>query len=183
MNKAFFLISLASLMFSGVAGAENKYMPYVGADVSYHEAKTRFSHQHYAGMFVNLGTTYNKYFGTEIFYNQTLKDTKKIGANDKYKTSYRAYGLDAIASMPLCSKFDLTASLGLGSYVFGEKKTGLTHASDEGVGYRFGAGGVYHLTSRVDIRANVRYVKIDHVSNLKHLSEYVLGARYFFGKE
>ena len=183
MNKMFLAVCCAFLFWGQSVKAENKYVPYIGVDASYSRAKTSHTSPKYGGAYINLGTTYNTYFGTEIFYHQTFSNAKQINANDKYKTSYRAYGLDAIATLHVHSKFDLAASLGLATYVLSEKKTNMTHATDEGIGYRFGVGAVYHLTSRIDIRANARYVKTDHISNLKHLGEYTFGMRYFFGKD
>jgi len=181
--KKISLMVMSFFMVTSVAKAENVYVPYVGADILYNQAKTKFANPKSLGAFVNVGTTYNKYFGTEIFYGQTPNHSTKTKSNDRYKTSYRAYGVDAIVSVPVHEKADLTAGVGLASYVFGEKIKGAQHTSDEGIGYRFSVGAVYRLSEHLAFRANARYVKLNHISNLKRVSEYTVGARYYFTKE
>ena len=182
MKKIFISVLLVSCIFAYTADAENHYRPYIGADMSFNKAKTRFIRPDYNGAIINLGTTYNPYFGTEIFYHQTTSKAKTFG-NEKYKTSFRAYGLDAIVTLPVYSKLDLNLSIGAGSYVFKEKLTGAHHGSDEGIGYRFGGGAVYHFTNRLAGRFNARYIKFNDISNLKHTAEYTIGARYYFTEE
>lgn len=182
MKKIFVTALLTSLIFAYTADAENQYRPYIGADVSFNKTKTRFIRPDYYGAAINLGTTYNPYFGTEIFYHQTASKAKTFG-NEKYKTSFRAYGLDAIVTMHVHTKFDLNMSVGIASYVFKEKLTGIHHGSDEGIGYRFGGGAVYHFTNRLAGRFNARYIKFNDISNLKHTAEYTIGARYYFTEE
>ena len=180
MKKSFVGTFLFSCLCVFAANAENAYRPYAGVDFLYNKAKTNLTRSGQYGALLNLGTTYNKYFGTEIFYQQTASKAKTIGTNTKYKTSYRAYGLDMIVTMPVCAKADVNLSLGAATYVLREKLTGKRHGSDEGFGYRFGAGAVYHLTDRLAARFNARYINFDHISNLKHASEYTLGVRYYF---
>jgi len=180
MKKIFLPVLLVCLAGATVAKAENVYRPYIGADISFDKAKTSFNRPAYYGGSFNLGTTYNPYFGTEIFYHQTGARTKKLNNTAKYKTSFLAYGLDAIATYPVCSKFDVNLSLGLASYLFKERIVGGSHNSDEGIGFRFGGGAVYHLTNSLAVRLNARYIKFNKISNLDHAAEYTLGARYYF---
>ena len=179
MKKIFITALLVSFTFAHMVNAENHYRPYIGTDVSFNKAKTRFIRPEYAGAIINLGTTYNTYFGTEIFYHQTTSSTKTY-TGTKYKTSFRAYGLDAVITLPVYSKFDLNLNVGVGSYLFKEKLLGTHHGSDEGIGYRFGGSGVYHFSNRLAGRLCARYIKFNNISNLKHSAEYTVGARYYF---
>jgi opacity protein-like surface antigen len=183
MKKILFSTFLFSFVFIFSVKAENIYRPYIGADFSYNKAKTNFIRPDYEGALLNIGTTYNTYFGTELFYHQVASRAKTLEAEKKYKTSYRAYGLDAILTLPLFSKLDANASIGIASYVFTEKFSNAHHLSDEGIGYRFAIGTVYHLTDALAARLNARYIGFDHISNLKHTSEYTLGLRYYLKED
>ena len=179
MKKIFIATLFICLTHICAANAENTYRPYVGADISFDKAKTSFVKPGYYAAAFNLGTTYNPYFGTEIFYQQTTARTKTGSTGQNYKTSFRGYGLDAVITAPVFSQFDVNFSLGLASYVFSERASGSYRMTDEGIGYRFGIGGTYHLTNRLAARLNARYVKFHDISNLKHAAEYSLGLRYY----
>lgn len=179
MKKIFITMLLASFIHTYTANAANIYRPYIGADLSFNKAKTNLARPDYLGAILNLGTTYNTYFGTEIFYQQTASRAKTSAANQKYTTSFRGYGLDGIITAPASSKFDVNVSFGIATYVFKEKLSGTHRLSDEGIGFRFGAGAVYHFTNRIAARLSARYIKFNDISNLKHASEYLLGIRYY----
>ena len=182
--KRIFIVALSiSLMLICSANAENHYIPYVGADFSFNKAKTRFVRPDYYGAAINVGTTYNTYFGTEIFYHQTGSRAKTLDTIAKYKTSFRAYGLDAIMTLPVYKKLDVNLNIGAAYYVFREKSAGTHHVSDEGIGYRVGGGVVYHFTNRFAGRLNAHYIKFNEISNLKHMAEYTIGVRYYFTED
>lgn len=181
-------ILLSALFISTAAAAAanaaetSAYIPYIGVDYSYIDAKANAVKPHYNSMGFNIGTKYNDYFGTEVFYQQTSSDSKKIKADEKLKTSYRAYGLDIATYLPLgCyHQFDLLATAGIGEYVFKKKLTGGKHHNDSGWGYRIGAGAMYNIDENISLRILARYVGIDKVSDFKHLAEYSAGIRYNF---
>ncbi|MBR2299231.1 MAG: porin family protein [Alphaproteobacteria bacterium] len=183
MNK-YFLTALLGLSLTALqAKAENVYIPYLGIDGIYNRAKMKQLKPEYFGVNFNIGTTYNRYFGTEIFYQQTGHSTKHLFSDEKLKTSYRAYGLDLNGYLPLSPSFDLTAGIGIATYVLSQKATHISHSSDEGYGYRFSGGLLYHFNKNCSLRAVARYVSLDHISNAHHIAEYVLGLRYNFIKE
>ena len=183
MNRFFLTTSLGFLFLAPCVHAANVYVPYIGVDGIYNVAKAKQIKPQYYGAAVNLGTTYNQYFGTEIFYHQTGSKVKKISDDEKFKTSYRAYGLDLIGYLPVATNFKLTANIGVATYVFKEKTTGKKHSDDEGYGYRFGAGFMYDLSKNISLRALARYINFDHISDVDHEAEYVLGLRYYFLKD
>ncbi|HCU58745.1 MAG TPA: hypothetical protein DIC64_02055 [Alphaproteobacteria bacterium] len=180
MNKYFLAALLSVSVLSFQANAENIYTPYIGIDGIYNKAKANHFRPQYYGANINLGTTYNKYFGTEIFYTQVGSETKKVNSVQKYKTSYRAYGIDLIATAPLFQNFGLTAGAGIATYILSEKRPIASHSSDEGFGYRFSAGFVYDLNQNVALRGRAGYINFDHISNADHMAEYVFGIRYKF---
>lgn len=183
MNRYFLPTFLCLLFLAPCTQAANVYVPYIGVDGIYNIAKAKQVKPQYYGADINLGTTYNQYFGTEIFYAQTGSDAKKISEDEKLKTSYRAYGLDLVGYLPVVSGFKLTATAGVATYVFKEKTTGQKHSDDEGYGYRFGAGFMYDLNKNISLRALARYINFDHISDVDHTAEYVLGLRYYFLKD
>ena len=183
MNKYFLIALFGLLSVNHVARAENVYIPYLGIDAIFNKAKAQNLRPQYYGANINLGTSYNPYFGTEIFYQQVGSETKKLSNTEKYKTSYRAYGLDLFAYSPELLKFKAFATAGAGFYVLKEKTLLTGRTTDEGYGYRFGGGLIYQISSHVALRAAARYVNFDHISNADHMAEYTFGLRYNFVKD
>ena len=182
MNKNLFIGLFSLLILPKISYSANIYTPYVGIDGLYNKAKTMSRHTEYGGLNLNVGTSYNDYFGTEIFYQSTFPRHFYLD-NMKYKTSYRAYGLDLYAYTPSLKGLKLTASLGAATYVLKEKKLGLSSSLDEGYGYRFGAGFIYDVNRHISLRVMARFINFDHISNMDHMSEYSVGLRYNFTKE
>lgn len=183
MFKKILLLSALSLSFGTAARADDfVYIPYIGADYAYVRANAHSMRPAYHAGSVNIGTKYNDFFGTEMFYQQTGSESKKISSNQKYKSSYRAYGLDVSAYLPLgCyHQADLFATAGFGEYVFNKKFSGEKHRNDSGYGYRFGGGLVFNLNENVSLRTLVRYINLDKVSGYDHMVEYAAGIRYHF---
>lgn len=180
-NLSAFILLLAALAPTALKAETPAYVPYIGLDYAYTSAKAGSIKPHYNAAQFNLGTKYNPYFGTELFYQQSGSDSKKI-ADGKFKTSYRAYGLDVNAYMPLgCYQTtELFATAGIGEYVFKQKFTPLKHKHNGAVGYRIGGGVMYNLTENISFRLGARYVGLDRISNLDHMTEYFAGLRCYF---
>jgi hypothetical protein len=182
MTKIFPFLAVSAILATSAAQAQNyDYTPYIGADYAYSQAHAQGIKPVYHAASVNLGSRYNDYFGTELFYTQTGSDSKKT-SNGKYKSSYRGYGLDMAAYLPLgCEqRFELTASIGLGEYVFNKKIGNEKHHNDSGFGYRFGGGFLYHLSGHTAFRLMARHIETDHISGYDHMTEYLAGLRYYF---
>lgn len=185
MNK-YFLTALSVLsLYATCANAANVYTPYVGIDALYSTLKATHIKPHYFGGGVHIGTTYNTYFGTEVFYEQFGQNVKKIDAGQKLKTSYRAYGLDMVGYLPLIkeNKFVLFSSIGAGEYVVRHKMTGQKHKNNTGYAYRFGGGAMFGLSEHWSIRILARYAKMHHIDGLNHAWTYGIGLRYNFARE
>ena len=107
---------------------------------------------------------------------------KKRPFENKIKTSYRAYGLDITAYLPLdCAKrFSLLATAGLGEYVYRSKVYEHKHHNEHGYGYRFGGGMKYAWDSHWQTKFVTRYVKFDQLTDYKHNTEYNLSLEYHF---
>ena len=185
MKKIFSVgLCLSVFCFSlNVKAAEKfDYIPYFGVDYAFADAKASKVKPSYHLLNLNVGTKYNKFFGTEAFFEQSSSDTKKIDASNKLKTSYRAYGLDVFAYQPLgCyNTFDLFGTIGLGEYVFKSKFNKEKHNNDNAWGYRVGAGLAYNFDENISLRAVARYVGLNDISKVDHMYEYSLGLRYHF---
>ena len=94
------------------------YSPYVGADYAYSRTNAKGFEPYHNAAVVRIGSDYSKYFGTEVFFGQS-ESNKRRPNGENIKTSYRAYGLDLIAYLPLgCEKnFSLLATTGIGEYL------------------------------------------------------------------
>ena len=158
------------------------YTPYVGIDYGFVKAKASHANPNYHLLNLNIGTKYNNYFGTEAFFEHSSSDTKKLNSTDKLKTSYRAYGIDAMAYLPLgCyHTFDVVGSIGLAEYIFTSKFNKQKHHNDNAWGYRVGIGLIYNATENLSVKAMARYVGVNDITYINHLNEYTLGLRYHF---
>jgi opacity protein-like surface antigen len=182
MKKTLFFTFSALISVSSLAKADKyNYVPYIGASYSYSVAHADKAKPNYNIGGIYIGSEYGKYFGTEIFFNQSTYDNNYIN-NIKTRTSYRAYGLDLMAYLPLgCDhRFDLVGTAGVGEYVFAKKIKGDKHHNDSGWGYRFGGGLKYNFTQNWQTKALARYVNFDRVSDFNHQMEYSLNLEYHF---
>ena len=183
MNKITFL--LTTILFAGTitsAKADNyKYIPYAGADYIFSDVSTKKFSPNMHAVNLRIGSEYSPYFGTELFFAQSNTD-KHVDKGISTKQSYRAYGLDIAAYLPLdChKKFSLVATSGIGEYVFKIKVSPQKHQNEHGYGYRFGGGVKYAITPNWQTRLMARYVKFDHLSGYKHSTEYTAGIEYHF---
>ena len=182
------MVAVSAVAFSANANA-TEYNPYVGLDYSYIDGVAKEYRPHYNAGKVNVGVDYNKYFGTEIFYQ--LSDSDKNNSRsygDKFKSSFQAYGLDVYGYLPLgCEQtFALLGTAGIADYRFTYKGNDVRDghdnrkARDHGVGYRLGLGAQYSIDNNLSIRAVARYVGLDKVKDYDHMMEYSVGAKYSF---
>lgn len=178
----FFLTLLFCFTAANVFAADKyNYTPYFGFDYTYNHAKAHgFSPTYHAGG-IHIGSMYSPYFGTELFLNQSGNDKRHVG-NTKIKTSYRSYGLDLLAYLPLgCDKkISLLATTGIGEYVFKQKLLSQKHHNEHGYGYRFGGGLKFAVTQNWQARFITRYVKFDHISGYNHSLEHTFSVEYHF---
>ena len=166
--------------------AEYDFKPYIGLDYNYTDADTDadYKSQKYNSLSVNVGTEYNQYFGTEVFYQYSDEDKKQVYDFDA-KTSFQAYGLDLMGYLPLgCEQeYSLIGTVGIGEYTFDKKFNGIDSPrdyDDHGIGYRFGGGLQYRIDDKFSVRGLVRYVNLNGVDNFDDMWEYTAGVRYNF---
>lgn len=182
MKKIILLSSLALLCFSFSARADSyQYSPYIGTDYIYNHTTADGISPNYNALNLRLGSDYSRWFATELFAAQSDTDTRHP-QNIKVKTSYRSYGLDLIALLPVgCDKkFSLLATAGLGEYVFKQRIYPQKHSNEHGWGYRFGGGFKYAFDAHWQTRFIMRHVNFDHVSHIDHALESTLGIEYHF---
>ena len=176
-NTLALMAAVSAFAFTANANAYD-FTPYVAADYTYTDAQNAFEVN---GGKIALGTEYNKYFGTEVFYQRTGSDrVHSQGQTNEF--SARAFGLDAYGYLPLgCDQvFSLvdTAGVALEDVIY--KLPEESRSTDHGFGYRLGAGVEYKLNSNMAVRALYRYTFTDKLDGLDHINEYSLGLKYNF---
>jgi len=176
-----FLFICAMFASTSVYAVENDYRPYVGIDYDYSTLNARGVDSYLnSGTFI-VGSEYNKYFGTEIFYQKSLTKAQET-TNGKMKSSFQGYGLDMFAYLPLGCEGRVApyATAGIGKYSLKKKVSEVHHNDKDGTGYRFGAGISYHIDNNTSLKAGYRYINFDRLSNIDHADELVAGLRYAF---
>jgi len=179
MNKFFFVCVL--LAVSPAFAGENVYRPYVGLDYVYDTMNAKYVDSYLnSGTFV-VGSEYNKYFGTEVFYQRSLTKGQEVDGQ-KMKSSLQGYGLDVYGYLPLgCAQiFAPYVTAGLGKYSLKKKIAGLRRNDKDGTGYRIGAGISYRLDNNISFKAGYRYVDFHKLSTVDNAQELVIGVRYAF---
>ena len=177
------LVAVSTIAVASTANAETSFAPYVGIDYNYDNGNGN----NFNSASVNVGTQFNDYFGTEVFYQQSDKDVKTFSDMRQETRKFNAYGLDLNGYLPMgCDKeFSLIGSVGIGEYTFstGYNMFGIFNNRDHGLGYRFGLGGLYNITDNVAVKAMARYVKFDKLDSFTDetdMMEYTAGVRYNF---
>lgn len=186
MNKTLLILTAAAVVAAvPVVQAEEAYdyKPYIGFDYAYTNGVTKHMRPNYNSGSVNVGTDYNRFFSTEVFYQYSDKSSKGHNS-DRVKTSFQAAGLDLYGYLPLTCYRDLAliGTAGIGMYDF---KTSLGNPAlkgghDHGYGYRAGAGILYTVDDHWSVRAVARYVGLDQIEDYDHMMEYSAGIRYNF---
>lgn len=177
------LVAVSTFAVAANANADNSFRPYVGVDYNYDNGNGN----NFNSGTVNVGTQFNDYFGTEVFYQKSDKDINTYGALRQQTRDFDAYGIDFNGYLPFgCEQeYALIGSLGIGEYDFSTSynRAALLNNDDHGLGYRFGLGGLYNVTDSVAVRAMARYVKFDKLADWTDetdMMEYTAGVRYNF---
>lgn len=188
-NTVTALMTAVSVIAFAAGANALEYNPYVGINYNYNDINTKNTENGYAPTFnsasVSLGSSYNKYFGTEIFY-QISDNYGKSYDNEKLGSNFQAYGIDLYGYLPLgCDQvFSLLGTAGIAEYTFEHKSTFAGEAreteKDHGLGWRIGAGAQYSIDENWDFRAVARYVNFNKLDNLDHMMEYTAGIKYNF---
>lgn len=177
MRKTIGALMAAVSAVAFTAGAEAyEFTPYAGVNYNYSQVGNH-DRSNLNSASVMFGTDYNKYFGTEVFYQYSDSDQHK-----KVETSFRSYGLDAYGYLPLgCEqKFALLGTAGIANYDFKTKVPMEKRHGDNGLGYRLGAGAQYNIDQNLAVRAVARYVWTDKIADTDHITEYTAGIKYNF---
>ena len=183
MKKTLLLAGVAALVSFNANAMEMK--PYVGLDYVYSMVDfedgdmDKVVEDDLNAFAITAGAKMHKNFGLEAFYQQSKEESKKtlgLKAKDKYK----AYGVDAIGYLPIDheGKFEVLGSLGLGYYDADVKFAGFSD-SDDGLGYRIGAGAQYNITENVAARVMARYADVD-IDGVDNMVDVTAGIRYSF---
>jgi len=176
-----FLFACACGVSTQAYALENEYRPYVGADYVYSALQTKGTDSYLNSGSLVIGSEYNKFFSTEVFYQKSLTKAAETAAG-KMKSALRGYGLDAYAYLPLGCKGRVApyAAAGIGKYALKKKIAGIKHNDKDGTGYRFGAGINYRVYGNVSLKFGYRYINFDRLSTVDHANEINVGVRYAF---
>ncbi len=169
------MVATSAIAFSASANAYD-FKPYAGVDYTFSDVKGL----NLNSATVNVGTNYNKYFGTEVFYQ--FSDSDKSAQVNDAEVSLRGYGLDAYGYLPMgCEqKFALLGTAGIANLDAKIKEDGSERRNDNGLGYRLGAGAQYTIDENLAVRALARYTFTDKLDSVDHIMEYTAGVRYSF---
>ncbi len=192
MNKNIALLAAVSAIALASSANALEFRPYVGAQYNLTSGNTVPALEENLSSNVDmhtysvfLGADYNRFFGTEVFYQNSNKWHKKF-EDAKVKSDFAAYGLDLYGYLPLgCDRvFSLLGTAGIANYDYTTKidfgPDGSEKSEDNGLGYRLGAGMQYNVTNHIAVRGIVRYIWADKLENMDHLMEYSLGVKYNF---
>ena len=180
MNKNIALLSAVSALILSSNVNALEFRPYVGVQYNYTEVDAEEVKPDMNSYSVVVGTEYNKYFGTEIFYQNSDKSNDMI-ENTKIKSDFEAYGLDAYTYLPLgCDRvWSVFATAGIANYDSDSSSVN-GKESDNGLGYRLGAGIQYSVTNNIAVRALARKIWADKLENVDDMKEFSLGVKYIF---
>ena len=180
MNKNIALLAAVSFLALSANANALEFRPYVGVQYNYTEVDAEYVQADMNSYSVVVGTEYNRYFSTEVFYQNSDKSNDMIDGV-KVKSDFEAYGLDAYAYLPLgCDRvWSVFATAGIANYDFDAKDVD-GKFEDNGLGYRLGAGVQYNVTNNVAVRALGRYIFADKLDNTDDMTEFSLGVKYTF---
>ena len=190
MNRTIALMVAASAVAFAASANAYEFKPYVGLDYTFSQVKNNMNDDLNSGTVV-VGTNYNEYFGTELFYQFSDSQRNSLVDEDEsynYEQSMRAYGLDLYGYLPMgcMHEFALVGTTGIANIDQKIKVTDAKRFTENGLGYRLGAGVQYNINDNVSVRALARYTWTDKLGNREdgtntdHIMEYTLGARYTF---
>lgn len=181
MKKYLLLAGVASIMSFNANAMDMEMKPYVGLDYvrSMVDINQDYAEDDFNAYAISAGVKMHKNFGVEAFFEQT-DEGKKHHEGVEIKDKYHAYGLDLMGYMPLgCEeKVELVGSLGLG-YYDAELKLNDQKFTDDGWGWRVGAGAQYNFIENMAARVMVRYADVD-VEDVDNIVDVTAGVRYSF---
>ena len=180
MNKNIALLAAVSFLALSANANALEFRPYVGVQYNYTEVDAEEVKPDMNSYSIVIGTEYNRYFSTEVFYQNSDKSNDKIDGI-KIKSDFAAYGLDAYAYLPLgCDRvWSVFATAGIANY--DSDTTSVNGKSeDNGLGYRIGAGIQYSITNDLAVRAIARHIWADKLEDVDDMKEFSLGVKYAF---
>ena len=177
--------------------------PLFSSDEGLYSAKASNFDDSLDAMSVNFGYRPWRYLGFELFYQQALsskgvtRQEHYAGRNrfglTEYELDYKAYGIDAIAFLPLAERLELIVTAGYAQYSFDAKfdinayqlstaafvKGNSADFSEDIGSFRAGLGLQLRLTDRLSFRAMYRYIPLggEYIDILNEISA---GVRYSF---
>lgn len=190
MKKYLFVLGFLGLFSSTANANEMFFKPYVGIDAGFSgvafskKSSKDYFEDSYAFGDVNVGAKLHKNFGVEAFYQKSTEEEKKIVGLFKTKAKYEAYGVDVLGYFPVAAdnRYEIIGAFGLAQYEYKYKAEILgtnLNSSENGLGYRFGAGVQYNFHEHFGVRAMARYAILD-VEGVDGIFDLSLGLQYKF---
>ena len=180
MKKILLASVLSVLPF--VANAENiNIKPVIGFDYSYAQADLKndldqIVEEKYSSFSGIIGVKMNDVIGIEAFYQQSLDEE----SFDVLTTSFNAFGVDALAYVPLNETIEFIPSVGIGRYKVKADIAGYGSVSEDGLGLRAGLGMQINFNENIGLRIGGRYVHLDNFESADNIMEISSGLRFTF---
>lgn len=180
MKKILLASVLSVLPF--VANAENiNIKPVVGLDYSNPQMDLKngwdqIAEDKYSSFSGVIGVKMNDIIGVEAFYQQSLEEE----SFDVLTTSFNAFGVDALAYVPLNETIEFIPSVGIGRYKVKADIAGYGSVSEDGLGLRAGLGMQINFNENIGWRIGGRYVHLDDFESVDSLMEVSTGLRFTF---
>ena len=183
MKKILLASVLSVLPF--MANAENiNIKPVIGVDYSYY-AKTDLqngwdkdvedNYQSFSGV---VGVKMNDVIGIEAFYQQSLEEDSPYWYD--VSSEFNAFGVDALAYIPLNERIDFIPSVGIGRYEVEVNIDDWGSDSEDGLGLRAGLGMQINFNENIGLRISGRYVHLDDFESADNIMEFSTGLRFTF---
>ena len=185
MKKMLLASLLSALPF--MASAENiNIKPVIGFDYAYAQADLKnglnqIIEEKYSSFSGVIGVKMNDAIGIEAFYQQSLDEPSPYSLyHNNVNTSFNAFGVDALAYIPLDEVIDFIPFVGIGRYKLKLDTNGYGSDSEDGFGLRAGLGMQINFNENIGWRIGGRFVYLDDFESADSLIEFSTGLRFTF---
>ena len=182
MKKILLASVLSVLPF--VANAENiNIKPVIGLDYSYPQMDLKngwdqIAEDKYSSFSGVIGVKINNDIGFEAFYQQSLEEDSPYWYD--VSSEFNAFGVDALAYIPLNERIDFIPSVGIGRYEVEVNIDDWGSDSEDGLGLRAGLGMQINFDENIGLRIGGRYVHLDDFESADNIMEISSGLRFTF---
>ena len=182
MKKILLASVLSVLPFVANAGNIN-IKPVVGLDYSYSKMDLKngwdqIVEDKYLSFSGVIGVKINDVIGLEAFYQQSLEEDSPYWYD--VSSEFNAFGVDALAYIPLNEGIDFIPSVGIGRYEVEVNIDDWGSDSEDGLGLRAGLGMQFKFNENVGWRIGGRFVLLNDFESVNNIMEFSTGLRFTF---